>query len=335
MRRILVSLMALLLTVSVAACGGTQPDSGTPQSGDKVKVAALFTQKVTEGNWDPPGFAAFKKMAEKQGFEYAYAESVDYSKTGDVLRDFASRGYQLIIAHSSGYGSGVLEVAPEFPDTKFVVVSALDSTGDHPNVAGWAFQWIDVGYMAGLVAGYASPTGNLGLVHSEVIPAFTKATAGFIEGAKHANPDAKVKVAWIGSFTDAAKAKQLALAQVAEGVDFFFPMADTAALGVFEAAKEKNLFAIGSYVDQSQDAPDVIATSMLMDFDRIYDEIGQQLKDGTLEAKVNYLSAKDGYFKFAPFKHLSDETIQKVEAAMDQIESGELQIPQDIDYKAS
>lgn len=340
MRKLGSVFLSLLLALSLAACGGgtketapAQPSGGqTAAPAKKVKVAGLFTQKVTEGNWDVVGFAAFKKMAEKHGFEYAYAEAVDYNKTAETVRDFASRGYDLVIAHSSGYGSGVLEVAKEFPKTKFAVVSALKDTGGNPNVSGWEINWVDLGYQIGLVAGYASKSGKLGVVNAEVIPAFTKATAGFIEGAKYANPSADVRVAFIGSFTDAAKGKQLTLAQISQGVDFVYPLADTAALGVFEAAKEKKILSVGMYLDESKVAPEVITTSMVIDFNRIYDEIGQKFKSNTLESKVYYQTAKDGYFKFAPYNHLSADTVKKVTAALDKIKSGEIKIP-DVDYQ--
>ena len=70
-------------------------------------VAGLFYAKVTEGNWDPAGYQAFTAMVKKQGFKSSYAEEATYDKAPEILSDFAARGTDLIIAHSSGYASAV------------------------------------------------------------------------------------------------------------------------------------------------------------------------------------------------------------------------------------
>lgn len=326
MRKSLSIALSLLLIVALSAC------SGASSGGKGMKAAALFTQKVNEGDFDVVGYAAFKKMADKHGWETAYAEQAAFTNAKDILRDFASRDYKLVIGHSSGYGSSVLEVAPEFPNTHFAVVSALAETKGLKNVSGWAITWNDVGYQVGLLAGYSTKAKKVGIILGDKIPAMTKLTAGFLDGVKYANPSAEVKIAWVGSFTDAAKAKQLALAQAAEGVDFIFGWANTANLGIFEAANEKKILTIGTYRDQSNLAPNVMATTILVDFDRIYDELGSMLKDGKLEPKIYDLRAASGYYKFTPIKHVPADAVKQFEAALKKIESGEIKIPLN-DYK--
>lgn len=298
---------------------------------DEVNAAALFTQKVAEGNWDPPGYAGFQEAAKEHGWKTSYAEEATYDKAPEILADFASRGADIVIAHSSGYASAVLDIAPNFPDTTFAVVSALASTNDLPNVNGWAVKWQEVGYLAGVTAGLSTESGKIGVVVADVIPAFTQAIAGFIEGVKQVNPEAEVIVSWVGSWTDAAKAKQLTLAQISQGVDVVVAWADTAGLGVTEAIKEKNIATIGMYSDEQANAPEQMLTSVVLNFPKVYDQIGDLFAAGKLEPKVYTLQAKDDFITLAPFHNMSPETEAKVAAVLDDIKSGKIVIP-DTDY---
>ncbi len=45
-----------------------------------------------------------------------------------AIRDYASQGYNLIIAHGSQYGSSVQEIAPDFPDTSFAWGTTVDTS---------------------------------------------------------------------------------------------------------------------------------------------------------------------------------------------------------------
>jgi basic membrane protein A and related proteins len=303
-----------------------------PAAAADVKASALFTQKVSEGNWDPPGYAGFDAAAKKHGWKSNYAEEATYDKAPEILADFASRGSNLVIAHSSGYASAVLDAAPNFPKTTFSVVSALASTKGLPNVNGWAFKWQEVGYLAGVTAGLSTKSNKVGVVCADVIPAFTQAIAGFMEGVKHVNPNAKVIVSWVGSFTDAAKAKQLTLAQISQGVDLVVAWADTAGLGVTEAIKQEKIATIGMYSDEEAMAPDQMLTSVMLNFPKVYAQIGDLYAAGKLEPKVYTLTAKDDYIRLAAFHHLTPEVETKINAVMTDIKDGKITIP-DTDYK--
>ena len=66
----------------------------------------------------------FKQAGKALGVEVAYAENVTDADAERVLRDFASRGYNLIFAHSFSFGDAALAVANDFPDTTFMAGTA-------------------------------------------------------------------------------------------------------------------------------------------------------------------------------------------------------------------
>lgn len=82
---------------------------GAALAADQGEVAALFTGAVTQGNWDPPGYAAFQKMVAKYGYKPSYIEHASYEKAPALLRQLASRGVKMIVCHSSGYAAAIQE----------------------------------------------------------------------------------------------------------------------------------------------------------------------------------------------------------------------------------
>jgi basic membrane protein A len=303
-----------------------------PARGAETTVSALFTQKVTEGNFDPPGYLGFTTMAKTHGWKSNYAEHATFDKAPEILADFASRGSNLIICHSSGYASSVLETAPNFPKTTFSVVSSLASTKGLPNVNGWAFRFPEIGFLAGVAAGLSTKTGKVGVIGGDTVPAIVQGVGGYIQGVKHVNPNAEVIVSWVGSFVDTAKAKQLAMAQISQGADVILPWANTADQGIFEAVKERKVATVGLYGDLQARAPNEIITSVVLDFPSVYAEIGRLYAAGKLEPKVYPLVVKDGFIKLAPIRNSPPEVEKKILAVVDDIKSGKLIIP-DPTYK--
>lgn len=294
----------------------------------KPKAVQLMVSVVgASGNWDVEGYKAFKAMGDKYGFEISVAERVSYAKASQFLRDYASRGYKLIIAHSAGYARAVLEVAPEFPNSWFIIFSDLKSTGGQKNVAGWAFNFSEYGYLEGVLAGLMTKTNRIGWVTAVPIPAHTRLLGGFFEGLRTVNKKAKVDIIWTQTWSDPAKGKEAALHLVEKGADVLFHASNITGWGIFEAAKEKNVMAVGYMTDESKLAPDRVITSGILDFRRGYDEIGRMFTQGTLEAKIYPANIANGNIYFAPFhKSVPASVAAKVKKLIANVRSGELKI---------
>ncbi|MFB0917563.1 MAG: BMP family ABC transporter substrate-binding protein, partial [Clostridiaceae bacterium] len=161
---------------------------------------------------------------------------------------------------------------------------------------------------------------------------------GYIEGAKSVVPDVKVYVSYVGSWTDTAKAKELANAQFSQGVDIIFPAAMTAGLGVIEAAAEQNKYIIGVDSDQAMllkdsdpKKADVILTSVIK-------EVGESLfqyaeKVGKGEAKYGVTDMLGVAEKSTDIieneyytKNVPQEIRDKVTKAREDILSGKIKV---------
>jgi basic membrane protein A len=322
--------VSLLVVVAIVATGCSSGDgdggNASSEDGDRPRVAALFTQFVDQGNWDPAGYAAYNAMCEKYDFDCTYVEEATYEKAPALLRGYGDDGYDMVITHSSGYAAAIEEVAPDYPDTEFVLFSYAGDTKGLDNYSAWSMDWDQVGYMLGVVAALASSSSTIGVVAGEQIPS-TVATVDLIKrGVTDVVPDANVTVSWIGSWTDAAKAKELALKEINDGAGFVIPVADTAGAGVQQAAEESQALTLGEYIDQAPDYPDSIVTSYIIDMQGAFDEIGQAFTDGTLDGQIVQMSAETNDLTFTPFEHVDPSVQDEVNGVLEDLANGTLSL---------
>ena len=316
--------LALLAVSALTAtsCGLLNLGDDDEDSG-ATKVAALFTQFVDQGNWDPAGYGAYKAMCTKYVFECTYTEEASYEQAPALLRGYAEDGYDMIITHSSGYSAAIEEIAPNYPDVEFVLFSyALDTKG-LDNYTAWSVDWGQSGYLNAAVAAFSSATDKIGIVVGENIPSM----AFSIDVAKQAvadlAPEKSVEIAYVGSWTDAAKAKELALSLINNGTGFIIPMADTASTGAKQAAEENGIYTLGEYIDEGPQFPDAIVTSTIVDMDSAFDQIGQNFTAGTLNGQIVQLDASTGTLKFTtPFKHVDPAVEARVMQVAADLASG-------------
>ncbi len=58
------------------------------------------------------------EMGGESAMEIVYSEGMFVvDDAAAAIRDYASEGYNLVIAHGSQYGSSLQEIAPDFPET--------------------------------------------------------------------------------------------------------------------------------------------------------------------------------------------------------------------------
>jgi basic membrane protein A and related proteins len=313
----------LLAAAGIALISGAMPAFAD----DQAEVAGLFTQSVSQGNWDVGGYHAFSAMVKKYNFKETHVENATYEKAPAILRSLASRGVKLIICHSSGYAAAIQEVAPEFPNTQFVLYSYADSSHGIKNYTAWSLNWDEYGYTLGVLAANASKTHHIAIVAAEPIPAAKRSIDFITKGAKAIDAGITVDVVYVGSFTDVAKAKEIATGVIAKGADFVIPSADTADAGIQQAADEQGAMTLGEYIDESGKFPNAIVTSTLLNYDKAYDEIGKAFVDKTLGDKVLQLDlAGKDWALSTPFKHVDASVETKTVSVMDDIAAKKIDV---------
>ncbi len=177
------------------------------------------------------------------------------------MTTLAQQGYNLVIPVGILMTDAVTQVAQQFPKTKFAIVdvdaTSFVGTNKKPlklkNVEGILFREQQAGYLAGYLAGLYSKSKGYKAVSSVggvKIPSVDRYIAGYIAGAKKADPGITELNAYSQSFTDQAKCKEVALNQIAKGSKVVFQVAGGCGLGALTAAKQKGLQGIGVDADQ-------------------------------------------------------------------------------------
>jgi basic membrane protein A and related proteins len=337
-KRYVFALLALLLSLWMAACGDDDDESGGGGGGSaagesSAKVAFIGVAPVTQGNWDPAGYQAFTAMAEKYGFQASNQESVGYDAAPAVLRRLA-RENDLVMAHSGGYESAVMEVAPEFPDKHFVVFPSTSdpAPADWPsNVSAFGLNNYQVGYLVGTAAcltAKARGGDKIGWVNSVPIPAFVQ-YAGTAEAAAE-DLGCGFAIRWTDSFSDVSKAKQAALDMIKGGAEAIASSADTADVGSREAVVDTDKRFIALFTPSEVElAPKHTTTGVVFDFDGAYDEIGRLYSSGKLEGKKYPFNVQTGGVSYVtPFKNVDASVEKKSLEVYEKIKDGSLQVPE-------
>jgi basic membrane protein A len=145
-----------------------------------------------------------------------------------------------------------------------------------------------------------SKTHTIGFIGGIPIPVINDALAGYTAGAKSVDPNIKVLHTTIGSFTDSAKGKNAASAQIASGADVIYADLDTAHTGIVQAAKAsgKDVKVIGSVAPKCDISSGIDIGDTVFDQSRIvFTTIEDYVKDGKLPPSLQF-GLKGGYSSF-------------------------------------
>jgi basic membrane protein A and related proteins len=201
---------------------------------------------------------------ERLRMDLKYVEATDDNAFEMLLRSFAQKDFDIIFAIGVSQATALKKVAAQFPKKKFAIV---DAEVNAPNVRSILFEEHEGSYVVGALAALVTQTGKLGFIGGRDIPLIHRFQLGFESGAKKINPKIVVYSNYIGVTNDAwnnpPKAKELALIQYAQGADIIFGAAGASGSGLFDAAEEKQKYAIGVDSNQNMIKPGRIITSML------------------------------------------------------------------------
>lgn len=285
---------------------------------------------------------SFAGLQRAQNELSVYAEFVEPNGAEDreaALRLFAARGFDLVIGVGFIFSRDVDEVARAHPRTRFACVDyapPFTPGATVPgNVTGLAFREHEGSFLVGAVAGLTSKTKHVGFVGGMDIPLIHKFDAGYRAGVAAVCPTCVVHVAYSGTtpdaFRDPAKGKAIALAQIAAGSDVLFHASGSTGLGVFRAARDAGVLAIGVDADQWDEAPGTILTSMTKQADvSVFDAIAAA-KRNELGAGMRVLGlAENGvdYVHQGPHGALiAPEVRARVEALRRDVIAGRIVVP--------
>jgi len=311
--------LAALISVPAAMAQDTSPAVVFDMGGK-------FDKSFNEAAYN--GAERFKR---ETGIAYRDFEVTNEAQREQALRNMARRGGTIVVGIGFAQASGLEKVAGEFPNVKFAII---DAVVNKPNVQSIVFKEHEGSFLVGMAAALASKSGKLGFVGGMDIPLIRKFALGYEEGAKYVNPRIEIFQNMTGTtpaaWNDPTRGGELARSQFDRGADVVYAAAGATGLGVLQAAKDRQKFAIGVDSNQNHIHPGTILTSMIKRVDLAVYNAFKTARDGTWKPGLQVLGlAEDGvgYALDDNNKSLiSAEMKQKLDAARADIIAGKIKV---------
>jgi len=273
---------------------------GAPKT--KVKIALIIESTVDDKGWGQAMHDAIEAVQKKYGaalVEYNYSEKMKPVDAGSAARQYASRGFDIIIAHGAQFKNLILELSEEFPKTTFAFGTNADV--GPKNVFTYMPMSEETGYINGIIAGMVTKTGIIGVVGPVDAGDSARYNRGFWLGVKAANPKAEIKVAHTGSFADFVKAAELAHTHVKANADVLTGAAQqaTGALRAVAEYKDKPIWWLGQDTLQltMPEGYKVIAAASY-DYSAVMETMIDKRQAGTLGGENIPLTFRNGGFVY-------------------------------------
>ena len=199
MKKFLALILALVMSLSLVACGGSkaeekpaeQPAQEQPAEAEGADFSvAMITDygDITDQSFNQTTYEACKAYCDANGVDFNY-----YKPAGDstaervaMVEKAVDEGYTVIVMPGFAFAETITEVADEYSDVTFVALDVSEGDlGDYTlpsNVYCAVYQEELCGYMAGYAAVKLGYT-HLGFLGGMAVPAVVRYGYGFVQGA--------------------------------------------------------------------------------------------------------------------------------------------------------
>ena len=294
MKKILALLLALVMALSLFACGkkdpDPQPEDNKPVNADDIKdemtsadgkyeiafvtdVGQLKDKSFNQGTFDGVKLYANANNLSYKYYQPANGDQATDDDRFDAMKAAAENGAKVIVCAGFMQGTALAKAAAEFKDVSFIFVDgwAMADAKGNPltNTLGVAFQEEQCGYLAGYAAvkeGYTKLgfTGGGGGTN----PACCRYGYGFLQGASAAAKELNTKVemnySWLygASFQASPELQTMANGWYTNGTECIFACGGSMFASVAAAAAANDGKVVGVDVDQSFESDTVITSAM-------------------------------------------------------------------------
>ncbi len=330
LRRIRVFTLIFLLLL--AGCGRSD-DNGDGEAvdaeGEPFRIAIVMPSNTTDIAWSQSMFdslvAVQTQMGGEDALKIAYSEGMfRVTDASAAIRDYASEGFDLVIAHGTQYGNSVFEVATDFTETSFAWGTSSDTGADKgiENVFAYGAVANEGGYVNGVVAAMLSQTDVIGVI-GPVAGDAKLYIDGFVRGVTEVKPDAQVNISYTGSFSDTTLAAEAAHVHIQAGADVLTGSAQQV-VGAIGVANENGVAWLGTQSDQISLGPDVVVTNQIYNWANVIADMISKIEKGELGGTAYKLTfANDGLrLEFNENIEIADEVKEAARTAIEDIKSG-------------
>ncbi len=361
-RRAILKGMGTVGIAGMAGClvedgGGDNTDGGTPTP-DPTNVGIVYALGgLGDQSFNDMAHQGIQQAADEMNVEFRNAEPEQDADFSTLQQQFASEedpAYDLICCIGFAQTSALVENAPQFSDQNFMLVDSVaenDAGELIPNVANYLFNEPEGSFQVGNLAGQLTTrgfdvgggstnddtvVGFVGGLENDLIKGFE---AGYRAGVAHVDEGIEVRSAYAGSWSDPTTGNEIAVSMIGEGADVIYHAAGGTGVGVFRAAQDEGIYAIGVDADQSRSASeysDVIVASMVKHVDTaVYTSVENVVNDDHQGGSTNSLGLESDGVEAVIGQDFEGELPSEITGSLEDsrqaIIDGEIEVPQHTD----
>ena len=287
MKKILAVILAAIMLVSLAACGGTSESSGSADGSAyaDIKIGFIFLHDENS-TYDKNFIDAANRAKEALGLkDDQVVIKVDIDESAecyDTACELAEDGCNIIFADSFGHEDYMIQAAKEYPEVQFC--HATGTKAHTENLANFhnAFASIYEGrFLAGVVAGLKLKElgeTKMGYVGAKPYAEVKSGLTSFYLGAKSIVPEATMEVIFTDTWYDEGLEKEAAVTLISRGAKLVSQHADSmGAPSACEAAGVPNVAYNGSTISA---CPNTALISSYIDWQPYFELIVKSVANG-------------------------------------------------------
>ncbi|MDO4812377.1 MAG: BMP family ABC transporter substrate-binding protein [Eubacteriales bacterium] len=255
MKKFLALLLALMMVLSLVACGekdtaDTEPvDEGT----EVYNVVYLVNGNLGDKSFFDSAEAGLEQLQADgritlRTIEMGGTDEDQPAWLSNLYEVSESGEYDVVICGTYQMPDYLKEVATAYPEQKYVIFDDNTYVGENSNVLNLTYKQNDMGYLVGVYAACMTVDTNLPLVNEDAVvgfvggvdsPVINDFLIGFIQGAQSVNPDIKIDTRYTNDYVDTAIAKEYGISMINDNhCDIIWGVAGNAGNGAAEAALE-------------------------------------------------------------------------------------------------
>ena len=256
--------MLMVLCLALTGCAGTEKTKDADKN--DLSILLLINGTLGDKSFFDSAEAGMELIKEKypEITTKTIEMGVDETKYAAILEEnVSSKAYDIIVAGTWQLKDKVQKISDKYPEQKFILFddNANDGEKKYDNIYSILYKQNEGCFLAGALAGlveqgegysFVKKTKKIGLIggmDNKIVKDFL---LGYEDGAKYVCDDVEGLTSYVGNFTDAIKAKDLAnILYKEKDVDIIFNVASIAGLGIIDSAAETERYVIGVDSDQA------------------------------------------------------------------------------------
>ena len=323
MKNILILVVMIFAAAAVGIFLIQDNQEETDITANTTKVGLILNGSHEDHNYVQTHFEALQSLQKELNLKIIYREKVP-NECYDVITDLIEKeDCKIIVAISFGYGPDMKKAAAKYPQVYFLHAAG---TGEAVNLSTFFGRMYQARYLAGIVAGMESETGELGYIAAFPIPEVIRGINAFTLGAQSVRPDAKVYVRYSNSWTaDEPASLECQKLLDSHPIDILFMHMNS--IVPHKIAESRGIKSIGCNKDNRDLFSSKYLTASEWNWEGYYRQQILNCLRGKFHGKHTWLGMEEGIVKLADFSPLvKDRTKAAVGAAREKFLSREFDV---------